>query len=186
MAQPIEITLDLAAIKTSARTEIYKWGEANRNNDNYQRIYELEHSTGDNVDVHLLNIYAKQRVDRIADIVSEYLSNLVYSSQSQSDSSSRASASTDSSESEPTTPPTPPTPPTPEPETVTFSLTLPGGWNANTFASLAKLFEDYVLDGTVADWFTNAGVEQGKVFNTRALEHAVGIQKNIYRKNSTI
>ncbi len=172
MAQQVTITLDINALKKSVASELYKWGEANREDANYQRIYELQYSGGDNVDKALLDLYVKQRTARIADIVSEYLTDLVQSSQT------RAAASAE---------PTPtPTPPTPEPDTVGFVMTLPAGWNANTFASLAKLFEDYAVNGAAADWFINAGVEQGKVFNAKASECALGIQRNIYHKNPTI
>lgn len=173
MAQQVTITLNLNALKKSVANELYKWGEANRKDDNYQRIYELQYSSGDSVDSALLTLYVKQRTDRIADMVSEYLTSFGYSTSSES--GTRASTSTDT-----------PDTPTPQSETATFAMTLPAGWNNSTFASLAKLFEDYVIDGAAADWFINAGVEQGKVSNAKAAEHALGIQRNIYHKNSTI
>lgn len=151
MAQQVTITLDLGELRTLAAAELYKWGEANRDDANYQRIYELQYSKGDNVDATLLALYAEQRSERIADATSEYLTG--YSKSGGS---------------------------------VSYTLTLPSGWNANTFASLAKLFRDYVTDGAAGDWLTHAGAEQGKVFNAKALEHAIGIQRNIYHKNSTI
>lgn len=151
MAQQVTITLDLGAMRTLAAAELYKWGEANRDDANYQRIYELQFSSDDNVDSTLLALYVSQRAERIADAVSEYLTGY---------SKSGGSAS--------------------------YTLTLPAGWNSNTQASLQQLFKDYVTDGSVGDWLTHAGAEQGKVFNAKALEHAIGIQRNIYHKNPTI
>ena len=176
MAQQVTITLNLNTLKKSVANELYKWGEANREDANYQRIYELQYSSSDSVDSSLLTLYVKQRTDRIADMVSEYLTSFGYSTDSENNT--RASTSTD-------TPDTPDTP-TPQSETATFAMTLPAGWNNSTFASLAKLFEDYVINGAAADWFVNAGVEQGKVCNAKASECAIGIQRNIYHKNSTI
>jgi hypothetical protein len=49
-----------------------------------------------------------------------------------------------------------------------------------------KLFEDYTVNGAVAEWFSKVGNEQGAVYEQKATQMAAGILRNIYHKNSTI
>ena len=175
MAHSITITLDTAALTTSVATEIYKWGQANKDDANYQRIYHLQYGANDNVDVALVKQFIKQRANRIADIVSEYLTEIVFGSNVNPIGPNN-----------PEPDPFQPAPPTTEENYVVYNMTLPGGWNMKTYDNLVKLFEDYTIDGAASDWFANAGVKQAEVMAQRAAGHAIGIQRNIYHKNSTI
>lgn len=172
MAQAITITLELDNIKTSARTEIWKWGQVNKDDANYQRIYHLQHSENDNVDRNLLNLYLKQRAERIADIVSEYLTDIVFGSVV-------VPIGPNNPEPSPFLPPQRST----EPNRVVYELTLPGGWNPKTYQTLVRHFEDYVLNGAVADWFANVGIDQGVVYERKVADTTGNIIKNIYHKN---
>ncbi len=179
MAHSISITLDLAALKTTAVTELWKWGQVNKDDQNYQRIYHLQYndgvSEGANVDRELLKLYSKQRAERIADIVSEYLTDIVFGSDINP-------IGPNNPQSSPFLPPQRDT----EPDYVVYDLTLPGGWNERTYNALVKQMEDYVVNGTVAEWFSNVGNEQGAVYEQKAAQSAMGILKNIYKKNSMI
>ena len=175
MAQPITITLNLASLKTTAATEIWKWGQVNKDDANYQRIYHLQYGDNDNVDRSLLQLYLKQRAERIADIVSEYLTDIVFGEDV-------VPINPNHPEPSPFLPPQRST----DSDNVVYDLLLPGGWNANTYQALVKLFEDYTVNGAVAEWFSNVGNEQGAVYEQKATQIAAGILRNIYHKNSTI
>lgn len=175
MAHSITITLDTATLTTSVATELYKWGEVNKDDANYKRIYNLQYGVNDNVDKALVKQFLKQRANRIADIVSEYLTEILFGSEVNPIGPNNPEQN-----------PFEPAQPTTEPNYVVFSMTLPEGWNLKTYDNLVKLFEDYCIDGAAADWFAEAGVNQAGVFGDRAAQHALGITKNIYNKNSTI
>lgn len=174
MAQLINIKLDLDALRLKARTAIWKWGQVNQDDANYQRIYHMQHSDDDNVDLNLLSLYVRQRAERIADLVSEYLTDIVYGNDIH----------------EPINVPEPsPYEPQQRGTTATYieyDLTLPAGWNANTYYPLAQHFEDYVMNGAIADWFTDIGEKQGAVYEQQAVNNSTEIIRNIYKKNSTI
>lgn len=178
MAQSISITLDLAALKTDAATQIYKWGQVNKDDANYQRIYHLQYGDDSNLDKHLIALYMKQRAERIADFMSEYLTDIVFGENVVPIGINH-----------PNNPePSPFLPPqrSVNADYVEYDLTLPGGWNPRTKEALIKHCEDYVVDGAVADWFTNVGNEQGAVYEKKATNHSTDIIRNIYHKNSTI
>jgi hypothetical protein len=172
MAQSISITLDLGELKTTAATEIWKWGQVNKDDNNYQRIYHMQYGDNENVDRRLLGTYLRSRAERIADIVSEYLTDIVFGSGVEP-------IGINVPEPSPFLPPQRST----IADYVVFDLTLPGGWNPRTFQSLVKHFEDYAVNGAVADWFTNIGEKQGGVSEQKAATAAVDILKNIYHKN---
>ena len=77
MAHSIKIELNNGLLTKDAAARLYKWGEVNREDSNYQRIYNLQYSANDNVDVALLGKFVSQRMSRLCDIVSEYLKGAV-------------------------------------------------------------------------------------------------------------
>jgi hypothetical protein len=175
MAQSINIKLDIGQCVKDAATEIWKWGEVNKDDANYQRIYHMQYGSDPNdTDKKLLKGYVLQRVQRIADFVSEYLTDIVYGEDTISHTNIHPSS--------PFLPPQRGT----EPDYVEYTLLLPGGWNGKTFPSLCQHFNDYVAEGAAADWFTNIGEKQGAVFEQQATVASTNIIRNIYRKNSTI
>jgi hypothetical protein len=176
MAQTITITIDLAAINKAASTEIWKWGQANKDDANYQRIYHMQHSDADNVDNALLTIYVMQRAERIAEFVSEYLTGLEYETNNhiQIDTENQYDTTLLPSQRNQ------------QPQYIVYELILPCGWNNLTCNSLERHFNEYVIDGSVADWFTNIGEKQGAVFEQQATVASTNIIRNIYKKNSTI
>ena len=179
MAHSISITLNLDSLSTKAITELWKWGQVNKDDKNYERIFHLQYnnggSEGSNVDLALVKLYSKQRAQRIADIVSKYLTNILF-----------GDGITPIDPNHPAPSPFEPAQRTTDFSNVEYDLTLPGGWNPNTYNALVQLFEDYVVNGTAAEWFSNVGVEQGALYEQKAAQNAVAILKNIYHKNSMI
>jgi hypothetical protein len=173
MAQTITITINLADLKTAASAEIWKWGQVNKDNDNYQRIYHMQHSDGDNVDKTLLTLYVKQRAERIAEFVSEYLIRLDY----QNDIHVPIEQD-----------PSPLLPPQREHplQYIEYELMLPCGWNNLTYNSLVRHFTDYVINGAVADWFSNIGEKQGAVYEQKSTGESTAIIRNIYKKDMIV
>ena len=174
MAQSINIRLDLGQCVTDAATEIWKWGEVNKDTANYQRIYHMQYGGDKNADRKLLKTYVRERAERIADFVSEYLVDIVFGSGVLPEINQQ------------TINPFVPAQRSTEPNRVEYTLMLPAGWNNKTFQGLAQHFTDYVVEGAAADWFTNVGEKQGGVFEQQATNASTKIIRNIYKKNSTI
>lgn len=175
MAQSITIKLDIGQCVKDAATEIWKWGEVNKDDANYQRIYHMQYGSDPNdTDKKLLKDYVLQRVQRVADFVSEYLTGILF-----------GSGVLPEINVQPVNPYEPAQRST-NPDWVEFTLLLPAGWNNNTFQGLCQHFNDYVAEGAAADWFTNIGEKHGAVFEQQATVASTNIIRNIYRKNSTI
>ena len=177
MAQTVTITINLADLKTAASAEIWKWGQVNKDNDNYQRIYHMQHSDGDNVDKTLLTLYVKQRAERIAEFVSEYLIRLDY----QND----IHVPINNEQSQSQSPLLPPQREHPL-QYIEYELMLPCGWNNLTYNSLVRHFTDYVINGAVADWFSNIGEKQGAVYEQKSTGESTAIIRNIYKKDMIV
>lgn len=178
MAQSISITLDFTALKKDVVNLIYKYGQVNQDDANYKRIYHLQYGYEDELDKQLIDMYMKQRAERIADLMSEYLTDIVFGENITPigiDHPNHPEAS-------PFLPPQRSV----NPNYVEYDLQLPGGWNPRTRDALIKHCEDYVTDGTVADWFANVGIDQGVVYEQKATSHSTDIIRNIYHKNSMI
>lgn len=173
MAQSITITLDINTLKTYAVSEIYKWGQVNKDDANYQRIYHIQYGDNSNLDRQLILDYVRSRARLIQDFVAEYLTNVVYNDNSciPNDPHPQSQQQQHGAQDRAT-------------ENVTYRLLLPGGWNGNTFTALQKHCNDYVVNGAVADWMGNIGLEQAKVFESRAVALERDITRNVYRKNS--
>ena len=174
MAQSINIRLDLGQCLTDAVTEIWKWGQVNKDDANYQRIYHMQYDKDSNTDKALLKAYVKQRAERIADFISEYLAFIVFGN--------GILTPINNPEPSPFLPPQRDT----EPNYVEYDMILPAGWNANTYHTLEQHMNDYVVNGATADWLTNIGEKQGGVFEQKATGASTNIIRNIYHKNSTI
>lgn len=174
MAQQITIKLDLGQCLTASATEIWKWGQVNKDDANYQRIYHMQYDGDTNPDRGLLSFYVKQRAERVVGFVSEYLTDVVYGDS--------VIDPINNPEPSPFLPPQRGT----NNNYVEYSLLLPGGWNPKTYHSLEQSINDYVIEGASADWFTNIGEKQGGVFEQQATEASTNIIRNIYKKNSTI
>ena len=174
MAQTITITINLADLKTAASAEIWKWGQVNKDDANYQRIYHMQHSDGDNVDKTMLTLYVKQRAERIAEFVSEYLIRLDY----QNDIHVPIEHPD----------PTPLLPPQREHplQYIEYELMLPCGWNNLTYNSLVRHFTEYVINGSIADWFSNIGEKQGAVYEQKSTGESTAIIRNIYKKDMIV
>lgn len=175
MAQTVTITINLADLKTAASAEIWKWGQVNKDNDNYQRIYHMQHSDGNNVDKTLLTLYVKQRAERIAEFVSEYLIRLDYQNDIHVPIDHEQSQS-------PLLPPQREHPL----QYIEYELMLPCGWNNLTYNSLVRHFTDYVINGAVADWFSNIGEKQGAVYEQKSTGESTAIIRNIYKKDMIV
>lgn len=159
MAHIINIPLPNLEYIAAAKNEIYKWGEVNKDDSNFMKIYHLQvDSLGNMLDNTILESFCKERIEKLKLIVAEYLTDVENYEATFGDKGYLAE---------------------------NLELTLPQGWNVYTWSALRNHVNEYIIQGIVADWYGNVGIDS-RVFDAKALSESQMVLTNIYSKNVVI
>lgn len=159
MAHIINIPLPTLEYIAAAKNEIYKWGEVNKDNDNFMKIYHIQvDALGNLLDNSLLANYCNEKIQSVIEVVSEYLTRIEDYTEEYNGRGYPAKR---------------------------LVLTLPQGWNENTLSALRNNVRECVVQGIVAYWLGNIGLDS-KLFEARSLSELRMASNNIYTKNSAL